>query len=529
MMKTPLLILDKISKGLSSIFSKIGKGANPKDTLGVVWLYTLGSVAWLMALGIAAMNMRTYLVNDANSPSVGPVYYTALTLHGWGAMLGFVPNAALAVIAYSLYKSGMSIRHVKLMAALFWISNLALVFAMLGGPDMGWYMYPPLAIEDNAVFRAFLIYTGKMIGVAYTAMAVEAILQTVASIVLVVDAYQTKPKGERINIFAAYGVAFAIIIAMTLPALAGAELWYALYFFFPRVFPVDSLLWVILFWFYGHPVVYYVPFPLFGALYYFVPKYANRELFSEKWARWNIYLLAIGSMLIWVHHLQTWPLPVPIRLWVNLSTLVLASGSGLTVLNLGLTILFSKGYNFRDPIGMTFLIALIGFILGGIQAIFLPENPINPIVHDTYYIVGHFHLIIWTLIVMGFTGVFLDMLKSTLPGFNYSERGSKLMIIGALLWTVPFLLVGYLMSTAGYLGLIRRVIAYAPMFQPYMEGMSLLAEIGIPGLVIVLTTAISEYVAYSASRPTGVTVASAGLPSVSAQEAKDVIDSNANK
>lgn len=516
-------ILDKIYRMLTDFFAKAKKVANPKDTLGMVWLYVLGTVAWLIVVGTAAMNLRTYLTYDANSPSVGPVYYTFLTIHGWAAMLGVVPDAALAVIMFSMYKSGLSVVHRRLLVSMFWLSNLALAFALFGGPDTAWYMYPPLAIEDNSVFHAFAFYHGAMIGVAYLALALNSAGGAIASLALVVDAYLTKPKDQKINIFAAYGVAFALVIAITLPALTAAELWYVAAVWFPQQVKVDPLLWTILFWFYGHPVVYYVPFPLFGALYYYIPIYAKRPLYSEKWARWNIFLLAIGSMVIWVHHLQTFPLPVDLRAWITVSTLLLASGSGLTVLNLGLTIMMSKGYDYRDPLGLTFLIALIGFIIGGVQALPQPINIINGVVHNTYYIVGHFHLIIWTLILVGFTGVFLDLLKASNPNVNFSPKARKLMVAGLIMWTVPFVAVGYLMSVAGYLGLLRRVIAYPAMFMPYMDAMSLLAEIGIPGLVITISTGIAEYVRASVASAQQVsTVPSTGGFALSVDTSKEV-------
>ncbi|EHP69156.1 heme/copper-type cytochrome/quinol oxidase, subunit 1 [Metallosphaera yellowstonensis MK1] len=498
-------VLSKVTSYLSFFSWKNVKAIlSPSNTTGVIWQYFAGSLAWLAVVGMAAMNLRTYLTYPANSPQVGVTYYSFLTLHGWSAMLGLVPNAAIAVIAYSMYKDGLSIRRTRLMSALFWISNLGLLFALLGGPDMGWYMYPPLAIEDNSNFHAFLLYRGAMIGIAYLALALSSMAQTIATIVLVGDAYATKPRGQKLGIFAAYGVAFAVIIALTLPALTAAELWYSLYFL--ASVPVNTLLWLVLFWFYGHPVVYYVPFPLFGALYYYVPKFAGRELFSEKWARWNIYLLAIGSMLIWVHHLQTFPIPVLVRLWINLSTLILASGSGLTVLNLGLTVLLSKGYNFRDPVGMATLMALVGFILGGVQAVPLPMLPINPIVHNTYYVVGHFHLVIWTLILMGFTAVFLDLLRTVRPGFDYSKQTSMMINAGILLWTIPFATVGYLMSVEGYMGMLRRVIAYPTVFYPYNLAISLLAEVGIAGIVMAIGSALVEFLTYSTSRTVGVSV-----------------------
>ncbi|ARM74792.1 proton pump complex quinol oxidase subunit SoxB [Acidianus manzaensis] len=504
------LILYNTKKVIVNFLDKAKKVANPKDTIGLVWLYMFGAVAWLITLGTAAMNMRTYLVYSQNSPAVGPIYYTMLTIHGWSAMLGLVPDAALGIIIFSMYKSGLSVVHRRLVTSMFWISNLGLVFALFGGPDMGWYMYPPLAIEDNSLFQAFRIYHGAMMGAGYLALAFNSACGAIAALTLVIDAYLTKPKDKKINIFAAYGVAFSLVIAITLPALTASELWYTMAIWLPSIVKVNPLLWVILFWFYGHPVVYYVPFPLFGALYYYIPIYAKRSLFSEKWARWNIFLLAIGSMLIWVHHLQTFPLPVDLRAWITVSTLILASGSGLTVLNLGLTILTSNGYNYKDPLGLTFLVALIGFIIGGVQALPLPINIINGVIHNTYYVVGHFHLIIWTLILVGFTGVFIDLLKVTNPNLNFSAKATKLMLAGIIWWTIPFVTVGYLMSAAGYLGLLRRVIAYPPMFVPYMELMSFLAEIGIPGLVVTISTAIAEYV--RTSTPSGISLSVPSMP-----------------
>jgi cytochrome aa3-600 menaquinol oxidase subunit 1 len=471
---------------------------NPKDTLGVVWLYILGSVFWLAVAGISAMNLRTYLTYDLNSPQVGVIYYTLLTLHGWAGVFGFVNMAPAAIIAFSMYKSKLSIVHTKQMTILFWLANIFLALALIGGPDMGWYEYPPQAIEDTAAFKAFTVYsTPLLMGMGYLFVVLATLCQTIMYFILIIDAYLTKPRDEKLNIFAAYGVAFAMVIALTLPALTAANMWYALHFFFNV--PVDPLLWVILFWFYGHPVVYYVPFPLFGALYYYIPIYAGRPLYSEKWARWNIYLLSIGTMAVWVHHLQTWPLPIIIRFWVTASTLLLASGSGLTVMNLGLTILTSQKYNYRDPVGLGALIALIGFILAGAQALVLPVNSINPIFHNTYYVVGHFHLMIWTLIVMGFSTVFLDMLRSSAVGFNFSADVSRWIRGGMILWTASFMPVGYLMSYIGYSGMLRRMIAYPSYFQPFNIAESLLAELGIPGLLVVISAGVLDFLRYSTS------------------------------
>jgi len=124
---------------------------------------------------------------------------------------------------------------------------------------------------------------------------------------------------------------------------------------------------------------------------------------------------------------------------------------------------------------MASLIALIGFILAGLQALMLPENPLNVLVHNTYYIVGHFHMMIWTIIIVGFTAILLDMLKTKMGNADFSNLGRGLLTAGLTMWTAAALALGYVMSYAGYNGLIRRWDAYPVKFLPYMDAMTYLA------------------------------------------------------
>ena len=480
---------------MSSYIDKIVKGITPKDMLGFTWLYFLATLSWLVVVGTMAMNMRTYLTFPNNSPAVGVEYYTVLTLHGMSAIFGVVFNGALAVIAFSMYTSKISVVHRKSLLTFFWIANLGLALAEIGLPDMGWYMFPPLAIEDNAVFHAFNIYRGAAMGVGYIFLALNSGATAAAALTFMIDAYISKKQnGTTINIFAKYGAAFAFVMAVTIPALTATELWFTAAIWFPSVVKIDPLLNLVLFWFFGHPVVYYVPFPLFGAWYYYIPQFANRPLFSERWARWNIWILTIASMIIFIHHLQTFPFPVAVRAWITLGTLILATGSGITTMNLGLTILLSKNYNWRDPAGLAFLIALIGFILAGTQALPLPINLTNIYLHNSYWVIGHFHLVIWTLIIVGLTGVFTQLLRESLPGFDFSQKARKLMMIGLFEWTIPFVTIGYLFTIIGFFGMLRREIAYPAQFAPIQWAISYLAEIGIPGLVITISVALGEYI-----------------------------------
>jgi len=497
---------------MSSVINKIIKTITPKDALGFSWLYFLVTLSWLIVVGTMAMNMRTYLTIPNNSPAVAPEYYTVLTLHGMSAIFGVVFNGALAVMFFSLHTSKISIFHRKQLLAFFWIANLGLALTEIGMPDMGWYMFPPLAVEDNAVFHAFSLYRGAAMGAGYIFLALNSGATAAAALTLVIDAYLSKKQNNaKINIFAKYGTAFAFVMAVTIPALTATELWFAAAIWFPSVVKIDPLLNLVLFWFFGHPVVYYVPFPLFGAWYYYIPKYAGRPLFSQRWANWNIWFLTIASMAIFLHHLQTFPFPVIIRAYVTVGTLVLATGSGITTMNLGLTILLAKRYNWKDPAGLGFLVALVVFIIAGAQALPQPINITDIYLHNSYWVIGHFHLVIWNLILVGMTAVFIELLRESLPGFDLSERGTKLIMAGLFEWIIPFVTIGYLFTVMGFLGMLRRDVSYPAFLNPIQWAVSYLAEIGIPGLVIAISVALGEYL--KASVKGGVTGSTPSSPS----------------
>ncbi len=486
-------------------------------------LYTAGGIAWLSAMGIAALWFRTILLNPHTNEKVGyaisPLYYFLVTFHGDAAMFIIVEDITLAVFAYALYKSGMSLVHNKLLTVAFWVINAAPIVFFAGGPTTGWYLYPPLSLQP----ASWLIFkTPTLIGLAYFFLFINTLGVIVASLVMFLDGYKTRPKDTKIPIFAAYAMTFGgPFMFLTEFAISAALLWYVLYFW--ASVPVNPLTWVVLFWFWGHPVVYFAPFTVFGGLYYLIPKFAGRPLYSERWARWNIILLFTFGMLAWVHHLQTWPLPVVLRAFITPTTLILAAGSGLTVLNLGLTIATGRGYNWKDPVGFAGAIALIGFILAGLQALILPINPLNVIVHNTYYVVGHFHLMIWTVIVVGYLTILLDALKSRMNNLDFNSLARGLLAGGIGMWTFGGLALGYTMSYAGYEGLIRRWDAYPVQFQPFMDAMSYFAVIMGVSFVMIAIPILFSLLGVGTGlfwTPTTTAGLSAGLPGIGAVKAQ---------
>jgi cytochrome aa3-600 menaquinol oxidase subunit 1 len=458
-----------------------------QTTLGTSILFTAAGLVWLAVMGLAALFFRLILLNPYNTEAIAPIYYSLLTLHGYVAMYILVPFLTIGIGMYAMYKEeGMELTHFNLVNVLFWLANLGMVIALAGGPMTSWYITPPLGLLQTT----FNFYSGPAIALTYIGLFItEACITAVAGIT-VFDGIRTRRNKGKLSIFPTYALTFTAMIVFTTPFLMATLMWYTLGIL-AHVY-VNPTVAFLLFWMWGHPVVYFVPFAVFGALYAYIPKFAGRKLFSEKWARWNLFLLFVFTMLVWAHHMLVWPLPVWIRGFVNASTLLLAAGSGVTVLNLGLTIFLAKRYDFSDIRGLAYFLALLGFIIAGIPALILPENALNPIVHNTYYVVGHFHLMIWTIIILGSMGIIIDQFLNAFGRIApLSNLSLKSIRAGLLLWFGSFLVVGFAMMAAGYQGLIRREIAYPVEFLPYMQTMTIFTWLGGIGFVLMAVPAFS--------------------------------------
>ncbi|BBG23411.1 hypothetical protein IC006_0695 [Sulfuracidifex tepidarius] len=406
-------------------------------------LYFLGGISWLGITGVGAMNLRTYLLNEGSENFDG-VYYFMLTLHGDSGMIAFVEFSAIALILYLNKIEGRK----TIMNVTFLTSNLGLLIFFLGGPITGWYMLYPLSVQPISFIGIYQDYW-----ISYVGLLIESFSMEICSLYLF-----TKAKGfSRIP---------AALMTFSIPFLALVSLLYILasngYSFPPLI--VDTL-----FWEYGSPATYFLTYSIIALLY------SSMRSYSERWRKWTVIPLAVLPFMIFANHLQTWPIPDWVRELSDFSTMFLTGFLGITFLNMVIPITTERGRSIKDFLNK---VTLLGFAVSSAPSVILPFSFFDPEVHDTYFVVGSFHSIVWDFLVLGFLACFASFVSDRVE----IGKGETLVKVGALTWLGSSTLLSYVMMAAGLYGLIRREIHFPLVFIPYMDLMSWLAFIALSGI-----------------------------------------------
>jgi cytochrome c oxidase subunit 1 len=220
-----------------------------------------------------------------------------------------------------------------------------------------------------------------------------------------------------------------------------------------------AILWQHLFWFFGHPEVYILVLPAFGLVSYILPKFAGRRLFGFKFIVYSTLAIGVLSFGVWAHHMFATGIDPRLRASFMAISIAIAVPSAVKTFN-WITTLWGGSIRLTAP--MILCIGGVGtFIIGGVTGIFLASIPVDLVLHDTYYVVGHFHFIVVGVITfMAFAAGYFWFPLFT--GRMYDRRAAKvhayLTIVGVFTTFTPMLALGYL-------GLPRRRAAYPAEFE----------------------------------------------------------------
>jgi cytochrome c oxidase subunit 1 len=220
----------------------------------------------------------------------------------------------------------------------------------------------------------------------------------------------------------------------------------------------DPIIYQHLFWFYSHPAVYVMALPAFGVISEIVPAFARKPLFGYKTVSISSILIAAQGTFVWVHHMFTSAVPSWMRMFFMASTMLIAVPTGIKVLAWTATVWRGK---LRLQTPMLFVLgAIVMFLFAGITGVMLASAPFDLHVNNTYFVVGHFHYVVFGTITMAiYAGIYFWFPKMT--GRMYNENWGKihfyLTFIGANLNFFP-------MHPIGLQGMLRRVSSYDPQF-----------------------------------------------------------------
>jgi cytochrome c oxidase subunit I+III len=423
--------------------------------------YLVTAFAFFLLAGVLAALMRLQLSRPDNT-FIGPDLYNQIfTTHGTTMMFLFaVPvMQGLGIYFVPLMVGARNIAFPRLVAFSYWMFLfggifLYVSFLLNAGPDVGWFSYPPLAET---------LYTpSKRADVWAQLITFTEVASLAVAIAIITTALKLRTPGMTLNrvpifVWAQVVTSFMVLFAMPAVMLASTELILDRLVgthFFDVERGGDALLWQHLFWFFGHPEVYIIFLPGTGIVSTLITTFSRRHMFGYLAVVLSLVSTAFMGFGLWVHHMFATGLP---RLGANFFTaasIIIAVPTGIQVF-CWIATMWSGRVQLRPP--MLWVLGFFGiFIAGGLTGVMLAAVPLNIQVHDTFFVVAHFHYVLIGGAVFPLMGA-LYYWHPKITGRMLSERLSRWVFA---LFFIGFHLTFFPMHVLGLHGMPRRIYTY---------------------------------------------------------------------
>jgi cytochrome c oxidase subunit 1 len=424
-------------------------------------LYVLMGVLFLIVAGVEALLIRTQLWVPGNRV-VGPDTFNQLfTMHGT-SMVFFVGMPLLAGLANFVIPLQIGTRDMafpRLNALSFWATlfgGLLTYFSFFtgGAPAIGWFAYAPLTEHTFSRSSATDFW---ILGLVVTGVGTLGGAVNVVTTVISLRCPGMKMNKVPLYTWTAFWANIQILLAM--PPLTAALIMLLLdrnlgaHFFDPQG-GGSPYFWQHLFWFLGHPEVYILALPAYGVVSEVIPVFSRKVIFGYEFVAASTVAIALISMGVWAHHMFTVGMSRVLDIFFAATSLLVSIPTGVKIFN-WLATMYGGKLTFPSP--MLFAMGLMSmFVIGGLTGIILATVPLDFQLSDTYFVVGHFHWVLFGATIFGiFSAIHYWYPKAT--GRLLSERLARwqfwLLIIGFVLTFTP-------MHIAGPLGMPRRIYTY---------------------------------------------------------------------
>jgi len=444
---------------------RLGAWLTTLDHKRIAILYGLGITFFFVLGGAAATLIRLNLITPDGALLSAETYNKAFTFHGvimvWFFLIPSIP-ATLGNFLIPLMIGARDVAFPRLNLTswyLYMTGGLFTVAALLaGGVDTGWTFYVPFST----------LFSSSQVLLAVIGVFVSGFSSILTGLNFIVTIHSLRTPGMswyRLPLFvwAMYAVSLVMVLAtpvlaMTL-ALIGLERGLGVGIFDPAL-GGDPLLFQHLFWFYSHPAVYIMILPAMGVVSEIIACFARRRVFGYRFMTYSMLAIAVIGFLVWGHHMFVSGQSVYASLVFSLLSFVVAVPSAIKVFNWTATL--RKGdITFEAP--MLYALGFVGlFMLGGLTGLMLAAPALDIPLHDTYFVIAHFHYVMVGGSVMAYLGG-IHFWWPKLTGKRYPESWAR---FAAILMFFGFNLTFFPQYILGYEGMPRRYHAYLPAFQP---------------------------------------------------------------
>lgn len=425
--------------------------------------YIVTAFVFLILGGILALVMRVQLATP-EARFIDPDRYNQIfTMHGANMMFLFaVPvMEAMAVYFVPLMVGTRNIAFPRLNAYSYWVFLVGglllwLSFLLDSAPDVGWFAYVPLAGPEYGAGKRADIWAQMITFTELSALSI--------AVEIVVTVFKQRAPGMSLDripllVWSMLVMAFLVIIAMPAIMFASSTLimdrLVGTHFYNPAE-GGDALLWQHVFWFFGHPEVYIIFLPAVGMVSTILPAFVGRPVFGYLAMVMALISTGVLSFGLWVHHMFVAGLPKLGESFFTASSMAISVPAGVQIF-CWLATLWAGRPVFKTPL-LFILGFIVTFVIGGLTGVMVASVPFDTQVHDTYFVVAHFHYVL----IGGAVFPLIAAVYYWFPKMTGRMMSEKLGRLSFWMIFIGFHLTFFPMHMLGLLGMPRRVYTYQP-------------------------------------------------------------------